>query len=163
MNRCAMVPPCGVAAVHGKRDANYEACARAAQAQDGGGDLVPASEATDRLAGNRVGDRELALRDHVGDHRRLDRAGADGIDADAARCVFQRCALGKAEDAVFGGVVGGAAGISDQAAQGRAVDDDAGALRTHLAQLMFHARPDAAQIDRGDTVEVLGWLVAGVG
>ena len=51
-------------------------------------------------------DRELAAGDHVGDHRRLDRAGADRVDADAARRVLERGALGQAEHAVLGGVVG---------------------------------------------------------
>src|SRR4051812_32499717 len=122
----------GVATVDGQRDADYEAGARAAQPQDGGGDLVSAAEAAYRLARFSVGDGEFAVGDHVGDHRGLDGAGANGVDADAARRVFERGAFGEAEDAVLGGVVGGAAGVADEAAERRAVDDRAAALLAHL-------------------------------
>ena len=44
-----------------------------------------------------------------------------------------------------------------------AVDDGATAFRAHLAKLVLHAGPDAAQVDRGDAVEALGWFVGGVG
>jgi hypothetical protein len=44
-------------------------------------------------------------------------AGADGVDADPARRVLQRGALGQAEHAVLGGVVGGAPGVADEAAE----------------------------------------------
>jgi hypothetical protein len=156
-------PVGGVAAVDGEGDAEYEARCWAAQPQDGGGDLVAASEATDRLVGLGFCPVELAVSDHVGDHRRLDGAGADGIDADAARRVLQRGALGQAEDAVLGRVVGRATGIADKPAERRAVHDRAAALRAHLAQLVLHARPDAAQVDRGDAIEVLGRLVGRIG
>jgi hypothetical protein len=63
---------------------------------------------------------------------------------------------------VLAGVVGGAARQSDEATEGGAVDDGAAALRAHLVQLVLHARPDTAQVDRGDPVEVLGRLVGRV-
>src|SRR5437868_13911871 len=44
-------------------------------------------------------------------------------------------------------MVGCAAGNTDQTANRRVVDDRAASLLTHLAQLVFHAVPDAAQID----------------
>ena len=64
---------------------------------------------------------------------------------------------------MLGGVVGGAAGEADEAAERGAVDDRAAALRAHLAQLVLHAGPDAAQVDRVDAVEAVGGLVGGVG
>src|SRR5664279_1924122 len=77
-------------------------------------------------------------------------------------CVFERGALGQADDAVFGRVVGRASWLSDQAAEGGAVDDGAAALVAHVVQFVFHAGPHAAQVDCGDPVEVLGELVGGV-
>ena len=65
--------------------------------------------------------------------------------------------------AVLGGVVGGAARQPDQPAERRAVDDRAAALFAHLPQLVLHARPDAAQVDRVHAVEGLGRLVGGIG
>jgi len=76
--------------------------------------------------------------------------------------VFQRGALGQAEHAVLGGVVGGASGVADQAAKRRAVHDRPTALLAHLAQLVLHARPDAAQVDGGDAVEAVGQFVGRV-
>ncbi len=64
---------------------------------------------------------------------------------------------------MLGGVVGGAAGVADEPAEGGAVDDGAAALGAHVAQFVFHARPDAAQVDVLDAVELFGALVGGVG
>jgi hypothetical protein len=64
---------------------------------------------------------------------------------------------------MLGGVVGGASRVADEAAEGRAVDDRAAALRAHLAQLVLHARPHAAQVDRSDAIELLGRFVSRVG
>jgi hypothetical protein len=150
---------------HRRREARRRPRARAgaAQPQHRGGDLLTAAEAADRLTCDGVGERELAAGHHVGDHRRLDRAGADGVDADPARRVFERGALGETEHAVLGGVVGRASGVADQAAERRAVDDRAAALRAHLAQFVLHARPYAAQVDGRDAVEALGRFVGRVG
>jgi hypothetical protein len=49
-----------------------------------------------------------------------------------------------------------------RSAERGAVDDGTAALGAHLAQLVFHARPHPAQIDRVDTVEDLGGFVGGV-
>src|SRR3954449_156026 len=123
----------GVAAVDGQCDADDQARARAAQPQDSGGDLVAAAEPSDRLVRDGVVNGELAIRDHGGDHRSLDRAGAYRVDPDAARRVLERGALGHSEDAVLGGVVGGASRVADEAAERRAVDDGATSLFAHLA------------------------------
>src|SRR6266487_3702237 len=63
------------------------------------------------------------------------------VDANASGCIFERGALGEANDAVFRGVIRSAAGEPDETAEGRAVDDRAGVLRPHLSQLMFQAGP----------------------
>jgi hypothetical protein len=76
--------------------------------------------------------------------------------------VLEGGALGQAEHAVFGGVEGGAAGEPDEAAERGAVDDRAAALLAHLSQLVLDARPDAAEVDRIDVLEVVGRLVCGV-
>src|SRR5437870_13032158 len=44
-------------------------------------------------------------------------------------------------------MVGCSTGDADEAANRRVVDDSAASLLAHLAQLVFHAVPDAAQID----------------
>src|SRR5260370_37660526 len=61
---------------------------------------------------------------------------------------------------MFGSMVHGAAGKADQAADRRAVDDGAISLLAHLAQLVFHAVPNAVKIDRLDAIV---FLAAGVG
>src|SRR4051812_25300318 len=123
-------PPLGY---RGQCDADDQARARAAQPQDSGGDLVAAAEPSDRLVRDGVVNGELAIRDHGGDHRSLDRAGAYRVDPDAARRVLERGALGHSEDAVLGGVVGGASRVADEAAERRAVDYGATSLYAHLA------------------------------
>jgi hypothetical protein len=78
------------------------------------------------------------------------------------RRVFERSASGEADHAVLGCVIGGTAGKSDEAPKRGAVDDGAAALPAHLAQLVFHAGPNAAQVDRVHPVEDLGRLVGRV-
>ena len=106
---------------------------------------------------------EFAVGDHLGDHRGVERAGADGVDADATRGVLEGGAAGEADDAVLGGVVGGPAGKADEPAERRAVHDRAAALVAHLAELVLHAGPDAAEVDGVDPVEQVGGFVGGVG
>src|SRR5829696_1230090 len=69
---------------------------------------------------------------------------------------------GQPDHAVLGGVVGGPAGESDQPTEGGAVHDGAAALGAHLGQLVLHAGPHPAQVDRVDTVEDLGRFVGGL-
>jgi hypothetical protein len=59
-------------------------------------------------------------------------------------------------------VIGSPARKSDETAEGGAVDDGTAALGAHLAQLMFHAGPHTAQVNRIDTVEDLGRFVGGI-
>jgi len=57
---------------------------------------------------------------------------------------------------------GGPAGIADESAEGGAVDDRAAALGAHLGELVLHAGPHAAQVDRGQPVERFRRFVGGV-
>ena len=63
---------------------------------------------------------------------------------------------------MLGGVVGGPAGVADQSAEGGAVDDRAAALGAHLGELVLHAGPHPAEVDRSDPVERLRRLVGRV-
>jgi hypothetical protein len=113
------------AAIDRQVDADHEAGTGAAQPQHGGRNLVCPTKPADRLLlhdlGHGVG---LALQ-HVLHHRRVDRAGADGVDADATWRIFDACTLGRAQHGVLGAVISRAFGQPDQAAQRRAVDDGA--------------------------------------
>ena len=60
---------------------------------------------------------EVTGLDHLGDHRGLDSAGADRVDAYASRCVFQGGAASQSDDAMLGRMVGGPAGQADQPSQ----------------------------------------------
>ena len=121
------------------------------------------AETADRLVGDCGGFVELAAGDHLGDHRRVEGAGADGVDAHAAGRVFEGGAAGQADDAVLGGVVGGPAGEADETAEGGAVHDRAAALVAHRSQLVLHGCPHATEVDGVDPVEQLGRFVGGVG
>lgn len=81
------------------------------------GDLVGGAEPVDGLARCGLAAVEFSALDHGVDHRGADRAGTDGVDADATGAVFEGGALGQANDAMLGGVVRGAAGVADQAAE----------------------------------------------
>src|SRR5947209_1032733 len=109
---------CGVSAIHGERVSNDEARARAAQPQNSGGNLLSFSETADRLFLQDVFHRLGLFRDHGRHHGRFDSAGANGVDADASRSIFKSGALREPNDAVFGGMVDGAAWNADEAADG---------------------------------------------
>ena len=76
----------GVATVDGERDADDEAGARAAQPENGGGDFVCLTKASDGLVCKGLRFVQLSARDHCGDHRGLEGAGADRVDPDSAGC-----------------------------------------------------------------------------
>src|SRR5918994_3621542 len=92
---CSFPSGGGVAAVDGERDSDHEAGAWAAEPHGGRGDLVGGPEASDRLVAERLGHVQFAARNHGFDHRCVDRAGADPVDADAAGCVLECGALGE--------------------------------------------------------------------
>src|SRR5207302_7591043 len=74
--------------------------------------------------------------------------GHTALITDAARGIFERRAFGKTDHSMLGRMIHGPAGQTDQAADRGAVDDRAAPLVSHLAEFIFHAVPDAAQIDR---------------
>lgn len=69
---------------------------------------------------------------------------------------------GEPDDTVLGRVVGGPPGKADEPAEGRAVDDRAASLGTHLGELVLHARPHTAQVHGVDTFEHLDGFVGGI-
>jgi hypothetical protein len=79
--------------------------------------------------------------------------GHTALIADTPGGIFERGTLRQPDHPVLGCIVGCAAGDADQAGNRRGVDDGAAALLAHLAQLVFHAVPDAAQIDRVHALE----------
>jgi hypothetical protein len=83
------------------------------QSQSTAAAISSAPQPADPLIGHGLGHIEFALGDHVLDHRGLDGSRADRVHADAAGRVLEGRAPGEADDAVFGGVVGGAARESD--------------------------------------------------
>jgi len=107
----------GVAAVHGECDSDDETCSRAAQPQDGSGDLLALADAPERSRSGHRGPVKLAFGGHVSDHRGLDGAGADGIDADPAGRVLQGGAGGQPDHPVLGGMISSPARQSDQTAE----------------------------------------------
>src|SRR5689334_6439607 len=60
---------------------------------------------------------------------------------------------------MFGCMISGSTGYADQPTDGGAVDDGAAALLAHLAQLVLHAVPDAAEIDR---IHAIKFFAAGI-
>src|SRR4029077_15932721 len=73
----------------------------------------------------------LTGRNHLIGHRRLDKSGADGVDPDAARRIFQSRALGEPDNPVLCGVVDAALGAPHKSTERRAIDDGAAFLFAH--------------------------------
>src|SRR5574337_454937 len=153
-------PSGGVSAVDGQRMSDAITGQWTTQPEHRVGDFFGATDAPDGYGFDELIHACGVLGDHAGDHGGVDGAGADGVDADAAGGVFESCALGEAEDAVFGAVVDRGAGYADQPSDGGAVHDRAAAMVAHVAQFVFHARPDAPQVDGGDAVELV-WVGVG--
>lgn len=80
-----------------------------------------------------------------------------------ARRVFERNAAGQTKHTVLRAVINRDQYPSREAADGRAVDDRAVALLSHLQGLVFHARPHAALIDGVHPVVILGRPFCNIG
>src|SRR3546814_12858420 len=113
----------GEATVDRQTDADHEARVRAAKPQHRVGDLRGPGEAAEELLFHDLGHCVSLTVEHVGDHRRVDRAGADRVEADAARCIFDTRALGHAEHGVLGAVIGRALREANETAERRTVED----------------------------------------
>ena len=61
---------------------------------------------------------------------------------------------------MFGGMIDGPAGDTDEATDGGVVDDGAASLLSHLQQLVLHAVPNAPEVDRIDTIV---FIAGGIG
>src|SRR5438874_9273390 len=144
----------GVSAIDNERVADHEACARAAQPKNGSGDFLRLTKSSNRLVSQDVLHGVWFLSQHVRNHRRIDRPRAHRIDANSFGGIFERSALRQPDHSVLGCMVGCAARDADQTANRRVVDDSAASLLAHLAELVFHAVPDAAQIDPVHALEL---------
>src|SRR6266550_2596359 len=144
----------GVTAIDNEGVADHEACAGAAQPKNGRSDLLGPTESPNRLVLQDVFHGVWFLSQHVRNHRRVDRPRAHRIDANTSGGIFERSALRQPDHSVLGCMVGCAAGDADQTANRRVVDDGAASLLAHLAELVFHAVPDAAQIDPVHALEL---------
>src|SRR6266480_7648781 len=69
----------GVSAIDNERVTDHEACARAAKPENGRGDLLWLTEPPNRLVSQDFLHGVWFLRQHVRNHRRVDRAGAHGV------------------------------------------------------------------------------------
>ncbi len=86
-------------------------------------------------------------------HRRVHRAGADGIDADTIRDAFARRGAGQRTDSGLGGGVGAEERQPHvRAHAGGGVDDHAAAAGAHVADLVFHGEKHAGQVHREQAV-----------
>src|SRR5690348_15606142 len=103
---------CRIAAVHQERVTDHKAGTRAAEPQDGCGNLLRLAQAPDGFALHHFGQDLGITTDHRLHHWRLDRAWANRVDADATGGVFEGSRLGQAEHAVLGSVIGRQSGIA---------------------------------------------------
>src|SRR5213593_1771632 len=149
-----LLSACGVPAIDNEGVADHEACARAAKPKNGSGDLLWLTKSANRLVSQDVFHCVWFLSQHVRNHWRIDRPRAHSINANSSGGIFERGALRQPDHSVLGCMVHCAAGNADQTANRRVVDDGAASLLTHLAQLILHAVPDAAQIDSVYAIEL---------
>src|SRR6266567_1513450 len=89
----------------------------------------------------------LTRRDHLVGHRCPNEARTYGIDANAARRIFESSALGEPNDSVLGSVVDPTLGTSHKSPKRRAIDDGSTSLFAHLLQFELHATPYTAEVD----------------
>ncbi len=95
----------------------------------------------------------------LGQKRRFDPAGADGIDADAQSRIFDCGDLGQADNTVLGGRVGCCKWQSNRTEGGRHVDDGPSAALQHGGNFMLHAVEDAVQVDVHQVVPIVERVV----
>ena len=92
---------------------DHKAGTRAAEPQDGGGNLLRFAQAPDGFALHHFVQDVGIPADHRLHHWRLDCAWANRVDADAPGGVFEGGSLGQAEHPVLGGVIGRQSGVAD--------------------------------------------------
>src|SRR5579885_167352 len=138
-----------VAPINCQRVADNEARARTAQPKNGGSDFCRLSDPFVRLISQDLFHRFGFLGQHLLNHRRVDSAGANRIDADASRSIFERGALRQPQYPVLRGVIDRSPRYADESAYRRIVYDRAALLLAHLQQFVLQAVPDA--LDRKST------------
>src|SRR5438477_3433160 len=116
-------PPstCRIAAVHQERVTDHKARTRAAEPEDGCGNLLRFTEASDGFVLHHFGQGFGITAGHRLHHGRLDRAWANRVDADATGGVFEGGRLGQAEHAVLSSVIGRQPRVADDAADRGAI------------------------------------------
>jgi hypothetical protein len=107
---------CGVAAIHSEWVTNHEACARATEPKNGGGDLLRPTKSPNRLLFHDVFHGVWFLGQHIRNHGRFDGPGANRVDANASGGIFERSTLRQPEYSVFGCMIRCSAGYADQTA-----------------------------------------------
>ena len=88
-------------------------------------------------------------------HGRVNRTGADGVDANTRLGILQGGRFGQAHHAMFTGHIGAGARHADQPGIRRRIDDGPFALGEHTRNLRFHAQPDPRQVNGNDALPVL--------
>src|SRR6266700_6932562 len=101
-------PPsaCCIAAIHEERVTDHKASTRAAEPEDGCGNLLRFAEAPDWFVLHHFGQGLGITAGHRLHHWRLDRAWANRVYADATGGVFEGGSLGQAEHTVLVSVIG---------------------------------------------------------
>src|SRR6266404_3623301 len=146
--------PGGVSAINNERVTDHEACTGATQPKNGRGDLLRSTKSANRHVSHDLLHSVWFLSQHLSNHRRIDRPRAHRIDANSSGGIFEGSALRQADHSMLGCMVGCSTCDADQTSNRRVVDDGAASLLAHLAQLVLHAVPDAAQIDPVHTLEL---------
>src|SRR6266478_6944539 len=152
-----------VAAIHCECVTDDEACARATKPKNGGGNLLWPTQSPNGYVLHHLFHGFCFTGQHAFDHRRLNDTRTYSVDTDAPRGIFERSALREPKHTVLGGVIHSPTGDAHETTTRRVADDRAAPLLAHLAQLVFHAVPNAAEIDRVDAVEFFATRIGGLG
>ena len=81
-------------------------------------------------------------------HRRVDHAWTDTIDPNPLLRILQRRCFGQSHHPMLTRHIGGKPSGTDQPCHRSCIDNGPAALVQHLGDFIFHAEPDACQVDR---------------
>ena len=99
----------GISTIDSECLTDYEAGCRATQPKNGSSDLLRPTKSANRHLSHQLFHGFRLSGQHARDHRRLDNARANCVDANATRGIFESSALREPEDSVLGGVIGSTA------------------------------------------------------
>src|SRR3954451_11840245 len=142
-------------AIDGEGLADHVARPGAAKPEHGRGDFLGPARPADGDVLRDFGVSLLVAAHDVAGDLRVDEARIDRVHADAVLDVFEGRRPRQADHAMLRSDVRADAGIARQRPNRGVVDDGTVALAFHLTQLIFHAAPDAAEIDPDDAVPLL--------